>query len=277
MPQWNLDDIPWHAFDASKVDARLVPIMKAAALVEYNARDYARYLAEVFKDDAEFQSLAKTWAEEEVQHGDALRKWSELADPTFNFEESFRRFTTGYKQMPHNVSGSVRGSRSGELIARCIVEMGTSNYYTAVKDRALEPVLKAVVGKIAADELRHYKLFYTVLQRYRDAEHPTLWKRIKVALSRVAESEDDELAYAYFAANAPADASYDRAHYTRLYARHAYALYRRGHVDSMGAMLFKAVGLKPHTWLFRCATAIAWTLIRLRARLLETASAPAAA
>lgn len=278
MPHWTLDDIPWQDFDPSKVDPALVKLMKAASLVEFNARDYVRYLREVFKDDPEFQQLAQAWGDEEVQHGAALRRWAELADPTFNFDVSFRRFTTGYQQLPGVVNGSVRGSRSGELIARCIVEMGTSNYYTAIKEYSAEPVLKAVASRIAADEFRHYKLFYDALARYRSRENPGLWKRLRVAFGRVAETEDDELAYAYYAANTAAAEPYDRARYTRMYAKLAYALYERRHVDNMAAMLFKAVGLKPHTRFFRALTALAWMLVRLRTRMLKaSAGAPFAA
>ena len=34
-------------------------IIKAAALVEYNGRDYATYLCNVFNDDPEFQQVAR--------------------------------------------------------------------------------------------------------------------------------------------------------------------------------------------------------------------------
>ena len=50
-------------------------------MVERNGRDYARYLGGVFYDDPDFRKAAHYWAEEEVQHGDALAKWAELADP----------------------------------------------------------------------------------------------------------------------------------------------------------------------------------------------------
>ena len=73
----------------------MIPIIKAASLVEYNAKTYAEYLKNVFHDNAEFQSQADIWAEEEVQHGQVLRRWAELADPEFNFELSFKRFIEG--------------------------------------------------------------------------------------------------------------------------------------------------------------------------------------
>src|SRR3546814_4742156 len=50
---------------------------------------------------------------------------------------------------------SIRGSRAGELVARCMVEVGTSSYYRALGDAATEPALKAICRFIAGDELRH--------------------------------------------------------------------------------------------------------------------------
>jgi hypothetical protein len=264
MKHWTMDDIPWTSFRPDLVDPALVPIIKAASIVEYNARDYTRYLRAVFADDAELCTHVDQWGEEETQHGEALQRWAKLADPAFDFDASFQRFITGYQQLPAQVNGSVRGSRTGELIARCVVEMGTSSYYTAIKEQSAEPVLQAIAARIAADELRHYKLFYTAMQRYREQEKPSLWKRLRIALGRVVESEDDELAYAYYAANASTADTYDRKYHGGLYMQAAYRLYHRHHVERMAAMLFKAVGLKPHTRIFRVASALAWQALRFR-------------
>ena len=146
---WTLDDIPWQEFRADKVDPELLKVVKAASMVEFNGGDYATYLCNVFADDPEFQAAAKAWAEEEVQHGRALAKWARLADPSFDFEACFQRFTEGYR-IPVEADSSVRGSRAGELVARCIVEVGTSSYYSALGEATDEPVLKAVCRNIAA-------------------------------------------------------------------------------------------------------------------------------
>ena len=66
--------------------------------------------------------------------------------------------------------GSVRGSRRGEMIARCVVESGTSSYYSAIRDATDEPLLKEIAGRIAADEYRHYKLFYDTLHKQDEPE-----------------------------------------------------------------------------------------------------------
>jgi hypothetical protein len=111
---WTLDDIDWAKFDGSRVDATLVASMKGASLVEYNAPDYVAYLKRVFKDAGE-ETLTNIdrWGEEEVQHGLALGRWSEMADPTFDFKASFARFRAGYRP-PHFESdspNSIRGNR----------------------------------------------------------------------------------------------------------------------------------------------------------------------
>src|SRR3546814_10305727 len=122
---WKLDDIPWERFDPSKVDPELVKIVKAASMVEYNGGDYATYLCNVFPDEADFQGAAKGWATEEVQHGQALARWAKLADDSFDFDRSFQRFRAGFK-IPPDAAASIRGSLSGELVARSLLALGTS-------------------------------------------------------------------------------------------------------------------------------------------------------
>src|SRR5579862_572811 len=134
MPRWNLDtDIHWDAFDASKLDPEILKLTKAAALTEYNAATYTAYLVNVFKDDPEFQGFVHQWQLEEEQHGRALGRYAQLADPNFDFDATFKRFAEGYA-IPVDVDASVRGSRVGEMVSRCVVETGTSSYYSAMRE-----------------------------------------------------------------------------------------------------------------------------------------------
>ena len=163
-------------------------------------------------------------------------------------------------------------TQHGQALARCVVEIGTSSYYTALREAAAEPVLQEICRHIAADELRHYRLFYKNLDRYLAREPIGRLGRLRVALGRVAESEDDELAYAYYAANEP-ERAYDRRHYTRAYARRAYALYRPHHIERGVAMLLKAIGLTPNGRLSRVASRLAWHAMRYRAARLAKMAA----
>ena len=159
MKHWRIEQVAWDRFDPSKVDAEVVPLVKAAAMVERNGDDYALYLNAVFHADPDFQHAANHWAVEENQHGDALGRWATLADPAWDFAAAFARYRAGYT-IDTRADASIRGSRTGELIARCMVETGTSSYYTALGESTEEPVLREVCRLIAADEYRHFKLFY---------------------------------------------------------------------------------------------------------------------
>ncbi|HEV2336221.1 MAG TPA: ferritin-like domain-containing protein, partial [Stellaceae bacterium] len=157
MGSWTLDDIPWRHFDPARVDPEIVRLAKAASLVEYNGGAYAHHLCRVFADSPDFQATARQWGAEEVQHGAALARWAALADPGFDFAAAFDRFQAGFR-IDFDSARSRRGSRAGEMVARCVVETGTSSYYTALREAADEPVLREICRRIAADELRHYRL-----------------------------------------------------------------------------------------------------------------------
>jgi hypothetical protein len=269
---WTLDEVSWDAFRPELVDPTMLAAIKAAALVEYNAPDYVTYLKRVFRD-AGAQTLTdiERWGEEESQHGRALGRWAELADPEFKLEEAFARFHQGYTP-PHfadqQTRTSVRGSRRGEMIARCVVESGTSSYYSAIRDATEEPVLKEVAGRIAADEFRHYKLFYDKLHE-QDEPDMRFWRRLWVAIGRVRESDDDELAYAYYCANVAPDQEaakpYDRALYSRLAAKTSMTIYRRRHIQKLVQMVAKAVGADPHGLLANWGGALLWRVMQKKA------------
>ena len=261
MGTWTPDDIPWNQFDRSKLDPEMVKITKAACMVEHHSADYGRYLCGVFHDDPGFCADARAWAAEEVQHGVVLRRYAELADPSFDFDATFARFVAGHP-IDVDASDSIRGSRCGEMVARCIVEVGTSAHYSALSAAAEEPVFKAICKRIAGDEFRHYKLFYSAMKRYRDIEGIGRLSRAKVALGRLFESSDDELSYAYHCGAGEPD-PYVRRRTVRAYAARTLPLYRRDHVQRGVGMALKAIGIKPQSRLGRLSAAVAWCVLRL--------------
>jgi hypothetical protein len=261
---WTMDDVHWSLFDPSKVDPELLATVKAAALVEYNAPDYVSYLKRVFTGaPAETIASLEQWGREEAQHGRALGRWAELADPGFKLEDAFVRFRKGYT--PEHFNGadqtSVRGSRRGEMVARCVVESGTSSYYSAIRDASEEPVLQEIAGRIAADEYRHYKLFYDI-QHAQPTPDLSLWKKLMIAAGRVRESDDDELAYSYYCANVPVEQEavtpYDRKTFSKLASKSSMAAYRRKHIEKLVQMVVKAVGANPHGWVASLAGILLW-------------------
>jgi len=265
MKHWRIEEVAWDRFDPAKVDPAIVPLVKAAAMVERNGTDYARYLNNVFHDDPDFGQAADNWAVEEVQHGEALGRWAMLADPGWDYRAAFARYKAGFT-LPLDATRSVRGSRTGELIARCMVETGTSSYYTALADATQEPVLQQICRLIAADEYRHFKLFYDHMRRYLARERIGFLRRLAIALARITESEDDELAFAYHCGNAPAGSRYEHRRSIATCMAQAIPFYRPHHVERGTGMILKAVGLPPRGRLSRMATRLFWRLLQRRQR-----------
>ena len=237
-------------------------------MVERNGVDYAVYLGRVFVDDPDFRRASDNWAVEEVQHGDALGRWAMLADPGWDFEAAFQRYRDGYK-LPLDADASVRGSRTGELIARCMVETGTSSYYTALAEATGEPVLQQVCKLIAADEYRHFKLFYDHMRRYLARERLGMLNRLKIAAGRITESEDDELAFAYHCGNESEATAYEHKRCIAAYMGRAISFYRFRHIERAMGMILKSVGLPPRGRLSAAGARLTWTLLQRRRRKFE--------
>jgi hypothetical protein len=272
MKHWHIDELGWDRFDPSKVDPEIVPLIKAAAMVERNAADYVTYLTRVFADDPDFIAAVENWGVEETQHGDALGRWGMLADPGWDFAAAFERYRAGY-QIQLDAEASIRGSRTGELIARCMVETGTSSYYTALGEATEEPALKQVCRLIAADEYRHFKLFYDHMKRYLARENLSFSKRLRVALGRIGETEDDELAFAFHSANEPEGTPYDHERSTTAYMGRAIGFYRFNHIERGMGMIFKTIGLDPRGRISDMAAKASWRLLQWRRDKYRTALA----
>ena len=246
MVGWNLDTIRWERFDPARVDRELLALARGACLVEYNADVYSDYLSRVFGDDADLRARIRGWGEDEKRHGVALKRWVELADPCYRFEHSLAAFRAAYHPLPDEGCDSVRGSRARELVARCIVECGTSSFYSALRDAAREPVFAEICGRIALDEVRHFNLFRKALEsRYGPEEALGRLARIRVVVGRILEMSDEELCFAYRAGNFP-DTPIEHSRlteYSREYMRRIARVYRPEHWRLGLGLAMKASGI----------------------------------
>src|SRR5271166_3183311 len=184
---WSLDDIPWHAIqrDAVTRTEALFYLLASASLMESGTDLYTENLIDYFADDEEVTSwLENYWLPEELQHGQALRRYVELAWPGFDWEPARRRFVEEFR--PY-CDISLESIRALEMASRCVVEMGTASYYRTLSRLSPDPVLRRLAGHICEDEVRHYKHFYRYFVRYRQSEDPgrvrvlqALWRRLKM-------------------------------------------------------------------------------------------------
>jgi len=245
---WSLGDIPFDTVDRDRIrqDESLLYILAAGSFIEIASDLYTRNLVTFLADDPEATDwLTGRWEPEEVQHGQALRRYVETVWPDFPWTEAYNRFFADYSRFCS--VDQLDSSPTLEMAARCVVETGTATFYRMLSEATDEPVLKDLAARISADEIHHYKHFHTFFERYRLREGTSslaiaynLWRRL-------GEIPDEDVRCAFNAVYAalnegrPAAASdYDtfRAHQAGL-ARAHYPF------DMAAKMLAKPLGLSP--------------------------------
>lgn len=263
--RWSVENLPWDQFDRSKVNPRLLAIAKGAALVEANAADYVTYLKNVFSGDEEIHRDIEAWGNEEKQHGLALRRWCERVDDSFDYDHAMKRFTAAFR-VPLEAQESIRGSRALELVARCVVETGTSSFYSALRDAAEEPVFREICRRIAGDEIRHYNMFLGWLERrYADVDEVTRLQRMKIVWERSTEASSEELALAFAAANYTEELTEDKVpEYSKTFLSMSLGLYSARHLKTSMNLLGKAAGLKIKPWMAGAAAQVVHKAMRLK-------------
>lgn len=185
---WTLDDIPWHAIRREAVtgEPELFYLVSSASFIEITTDLYTRNLRDYFAGDAEVTDwLENHWEHEELQHGQALKRYVQTAWPEFDWERTYQAFFQEYSGFCK--PELLEPTRSMEMAARCVVEMGTASYYTTLSRLSPDPVLSELTHHIREDEVRHYKHFYHYFLRYREQEGAgrgrtlrALWHRLKM-------------------------------------------------------------------------------------------------
>jgi len=182
---WSIEDVPYHdlAQDMVRDDEHLFYIVASASFIEITSDLYTRNLVACYQGDREITNwLEEHWVKEELQHGQALKRYVQSAWPDFDWEGAYRTFLAEYG--PLCTADQLASTRALEMAARCVVETGTAAFYRMLSDQCREPVLKQLAARISADEVRHYKYFYRYFRRYQALERPsrinvlrTLWRR----------------------------------------------------------------------------------------------------
>jgi hypothetical protein len=218
---WSVGEIPFGdiARDRIKDDDQLFYLLTSASFIEITADLYTRNLVAFFGDDRETVDwLEKRWEPEELQHGVALKRYVQCAWPDFDWDAVYRSFFADYAQIC--ALELLAPNRALELVARCVVETGTSSFYTMLAELDREPVLTQLVSHIRADEVRHYKYFYRYFLKYCELERPGRIAVLRTLLKRAAEVQSEDALIAF-----------KHIHH----ARHPAAGFRRADYDSYRA------------------------------------------
>ena len=192
-----VERIPYDTVDRARVrnDTVLFHMVSSASLVEFASDVYTRNLAKFFHDDDEVVDwLTQSWEKEELQHGEALRRYVQAAWPDLDWESAYEGFIA--ELLPCYSVDRLAPTRALEMVGRCLVESGTATFYRMMSALATEPVLKEVARKISADEVRHYKHFYRYYLRYREIEKPGRSAVLRMLWARSSEIDTEDVVYA---------------------------------------------------------------------------------
>jgi hypothetical protein len=196
--RWSIDDIPYAAVDAGRLraEARLFQLVAAASFVEITSELYTRNLVEYYRGDDDVTAWLQTgWQREEIQHGAALRRYVETAWPEFDWARAYRNFLAEYSALC--AVERLQDSRALEMVARCVVETGTSSFYRMLSSAAPEPVLRRLALNISTDEVDHFKHFYRYFRRYAATEGTGRAAVLRTLIRRVIEVDAEDAACAF--------------------------------------------------------------------------------
>jgi len=166
-PHWCLQDLNFVGIDLARIRERddLFVLVCSASLIESGSGLYTRNLVHYFAKDLEICDwLRDHWEPEELQHGQALKAYIQHGWPEFDWNGAYVDFLEQYSKLC--TADNLEPTRGQEMVARCVVEMGTTTYYQALNSVCDEPVLRALTWRIRNDELQHYRHFYRYFLKY---------------------------------------------------------------------------------------------------------------
>jgi len=191
---WRAADVPVHEAkrDVVASDSVLFHRLVSSSFLEITASAYTRNLVAYYADDAEIHDwLVRIWEPEEVNHGEAMRRYVEAIWPDYDWSLAYTAFHDEYTRMCR--VEDLHGSLALEMVARCVTETETAATYKMLARYTEEPVLCDLLQRMYRDEVRHYGYFLGYFRRYAEIERPSQVRIIHTMLERTSEVGDTDL------------------------------------------------------------------------------------
>ncbi len=201
MAKWDYNKINYENIDDSKLKDNkfLFDIICTASFIEITSNIYEQNLIKFYKEDEEIVSwLKQTWMPEEIQHGKSLRKYINTIWKDFDWDEAYSDFKKEY--IPLCKLEYLQKSEAKEMLARMVVETGTSTFYKAISKYANdlnEPILKKIAENISKDEIYHFEIFEKYFKKYCKKENISKTEIIKILYSRLKEASNEDVKIAF--------------------------------------------------------------------------------
>ncbi len=205
MLRWNYKDIKYDKIDKSLIEDNnfLFNLLTIASFIEITSDVYDKNLSIYYKDNEEVvEWLNNTWKIEEIQHGKALKEYINYVWSNFDWEKSYKNFLKGY--IPLCKVDNLEDTKAKEMLARMVVETGTSTAYKAIAAYAKdlnEPILEQIAKNISKDEVYHYEKFEEIFKYYKDKEKLKNSEIVKILYKRAKDINNEDIKIAYEAIN----------------------------------------------------------------------------
>jgi len=155
--RWDMaDDVPWDAFDTTKLTDEQALTVKMNAITEWSALPATEMFLRDNIDDSDFSAFMSIWFYEEQKHALVLMEYL----------QRFRPDLVPTEEELHNVRFEFDPAPPLEtLMLHFCGELRLTQWYRRAAEWHAEPVIKAIYDLISRDEARHGGAYLKYMKR----------------------------------------------------------------------------------------------------------------
>ncbi len=155
--RWNMaSDIPWDAYDASKLSDEQAMTIKMNAITEWSALPATEMFLRDNQHDSDFSAFMSIWFYEEQKHSLVL----------IDYLKRFRPDMVPTEQELHAVRFPFDPAPALEtLMLHFCGEIRLTQWYRRAAEWHTEPVIKKIYDTISKDEARHAGAYFRYMKR----------------------------------------------------------------------------------------------------------------
>jgi hypothetical protein len=157
--RWNLEDIPWSQFDATRLGDEQARTIKMNAITEWAALPATEMFLRDNRDDSDFSAFMSVWFFEEQKHALVL----------IEYLKRFRPDLVPTEAELHEVRFDFDPAPVLEtLMLHFCGEIRLNHWYRRAAEWHTEPVIRAIYETVARDEARHGGAYLRYMKRALD-------------------------------------------------------------------------------------------------------------
>jgi hypothetical protein len=196
--KWDQTEIKYDLIkkDLIKDDVLVATWLIIASFIETTAKYGLVELRNSYKSKPEIAGwVHHIWGPEEVHHGSSLMEYIDNVWPEYNIKKCYEEFDKEYLSIMgyHEFDGNDLVG----IFVHCLVEIGTTTFYSTLASKIDEPVLKSILLNSREDEIRHFKYFYKFLGEYTKNKKVSVFKFIIILFKIMIKHKNDSISIAH--------------------------------------------------------------------------------